>query len=62
MSDSCGHCTVAGKVATGICKGASNAGGLVGKLASGAACYGVGKAVTYACEKVSHCSTTKSAE
>ena len=62
MSDSCAHCTVIGKTAGGICKGLANAGGLAGKAASFVACGGVSVAATAICEKVSHCSTTNSAE
>ncbi len=49
-------------MASGACKVLSKGGGIVGKIASTAVCSGVGKAATAACEKVSHCSTTKSAE
>ena len=45
-----------------VCKTASNAGGIIGKVASSIACGGVGVVATAACEKVSHCSTTNSAE
>ena len=62
MSDNCGHCSAIGKIASGTCKVLSRGGGIAGKIASGVVCTGVGKAATAACEKVSHCSTTKSAE
>ena len=62
MSEGCGHCVVVGKSAMAVCKTASNAGGIIGKVASSIACGGVGVVATAACEKVSHCSTTNSAE
>ena len=62
MSENCGHWSTIGKMASGACKVLSKGGGIVGKIASTAVCSGVGKAATAACEKVSHCSTTKSAE
>ena len=59
MSDnSCGHCTVIGAVAGGTCSVASKALGPVGRFISGKACKAV---ATVACEKISHCSTTNSA-
>ena len=62
MSDSCTRCVVAGKTAGAICKAVTNAGGLVGKGASFVVCGGVGAGVQAACERISHCSVTKSAE
>ena len=55
----CGHCVIAGYAAGGVCKVVASRGG---KLASGAAGQVCKAAVTSACEKISHCSVTKSAE
>ena len=62
MSDNCGHCTVIGKASGAACKVIFRGGGIAGKVASVPVCAGVSKAATAACEKVSHCSTTNSAE
>ena len=62
MSDNCGHCSVIGKTAEGVCKVVSKGGGVVGKIASTVVCSAVSKGATSVCEKVSHCKTTKSAE
>ena len=56
----CGHCVIAGYVAGGVCKVATaSRGGFLGSWAAGQACKA---AVTSACERISHCSVTKSAE
>ena len=55
---SCGHCTAIGYAAGATCSVASKALGPVGRFISGGACR---TAATAACERVSHCSTTKSA-
>ena len=62
MSDNCGHCSAIGKGVGSVCKVVSKGGGVVGKVASTVVCAGVSKVAKTACEKVSHCKTTKSAE
>ncbi len=62
MSNNCGHCEVIGKTSGAICKTIFKGSGLAGKVASYPVCTGVSKVATVACEKVSHCSTTNSAE
>lgn len=59
MSDNgCGHCKVIGTVAGATCSVGSKALGPVGRFISGKTCKVV---ATAACEKISHCSTTNSA-
>ena len=62
MSDKCGHCEAIGRGAGAVCKVASSSGGIVGKIVSTAVCTGVSQVAKAGCERVSHCSTTKSAE
>ena len=60
MSDrGCGHCVIAGYAAGGVCKIATSKAGRLASNAAGQACKA---AVTSACERISHCSVTKSAE
>ena len=62
MSDNCGHCKFIKKASGVICKAILKGSGVPGTIASIPVCAGVSKASTVACEKISHCSITKSAE
>ena len=55
----CGHCDIIGRVAGGFCKIAASRAGPIPSFAASGVCR---TAATAACEKVSHCSVTKSAE
>ena len=57
--NSCGHCALIGAAAGGICKIAASGAGPIPSFVASGVCR---TAATAACEKVSHCSISKSAE